>query len=59
MILTAEIDLEVIIKSKLDFDPIGHYSRPDIFEFNVKTEGLPMGEGPILLLGINLGYRIQ
>jgi len=37
-ILTAEIDLNQIIQSKLDFDPIGHYHRPDIFEFKVKNQ---------------------
>jgi len=37
--LTTEIDLEDITRSKLDFDAIGHYARPDIFEFVVK--GLP------------------
>lgn len=31
----AEIDLQEIIKSKLDFDPIGHYNRDDIFHFQV------------------------
>ncbi|MBN3583974.1 carbon-nitrogen hydrolase family protein [Algoriphagus aestuarii] len=31
--LCAEIDLSAIVKSKLDFDPIGHYSRDDIFHF--------------------------
>ncbi|WP_405221357.1 carbon-nitrogen hydrolase family protein [Dokdonia sp. Asnod1-B02] len=33
--LTAEIDLQEITRSKLDFDVIGHYARPDIFKFNV------------------------
>ena len=33
--LIAELDLDDIIKSKLDFDVIGHYSRNDIFKFNV------------------------
>ncbi|WP_422356704.1 carbon-nitrogen hydrolase family protein [Roseivirga pacifica] len=37
-ILTAEINLDLITQSKLDFDPIGHYARPDIFEFNVKNQ---------------------
>ncbi|MBO3696823.1 carbon-nitrogen hydrolase family protein [Roseivirga sp. E12] len=37
-ILTAEIDLDQIIQSKLDFDPIGHYHRPDIFEFKVNRQ---------------------
>ncbi|MEO0894988.1 MAG: carbon-nitrogen hydrolase family protein [Bacteroidota bacterium] len=35
--LTAEIDLEDIIRAKLDFDPIGHYHRPDIFQFEIKS----------------------
>ncbi|MBN1250942.1 MAG: carbon-nitrogen hydrolase family protein [Bacteroidales bacterium] len=33
--LIAEIDLDNVIENKLDFDVIGHYSRNDIFEFNV------------------------
>lgn len=32
-VLMAEIDLEEINKSKLDFDVIGHYSRDDIFKY--------------------------
>jgi len=34
-VLVAELDLEDIRRSKLDFDVIGHYSRDDIFEFKV------------------------
>lgn len=34
-ILTAEINLDRVTQSKLDFDPIGHYARPDIFKFEV------------------------
>ena len=37
-ILTADIDLGQVIQSKLDFDPIGHYHRPDIFEFKVNKQ---------------------
>ncbi|MCE7992534.1 MAG: carbon-nitrogen hydrolase family protein [Roseivirga sp.] len=37
-ILTAELDLDVVAKSKLDFDVIGHYSRDDIFEFKVNNQ---------------------
>ena len=33
--LIAHIDLDDIVRSKLDFDPVGHYNRPDIFEFKV------------------------
>lgn len=35
-ILYADIDHAEIIKAKMDFDVIGHYARPDIFEFRVK-----------------------
>ena len=34
----AELDLDQIVASKLDFDPIGHYARPDIFEFSVRDQ---------------------
>jgi nitrilase len=37
-IITAEIDLSEIVKGKLDFDPIGHYGRPDIFDFKVVNQ---------------------
>ncbi len=33
--LVAELDLNEIALSKLDFDVIGHYARPDIFDFKV------------------------
>jgi nitrilase len=34
-ILTAELNLDQIVQAKLDFDPVGHYSRPDILELIV------------------------
>jgi len=34
-VLQAEIDLAEIILNKLDFDPVGHYARNDIFDFKV------------------------
>ena len=34
-VLVAELDLEEVVKSKLDFDVIGHYSRDDVFKFEV------------------------
>jgi len=37
-ILTLRIDLSEIIRSRLDFDVNGHYSRKDIFEFNVRNQ---------------------
>jgi len=36
--LVAELDLEEINSSKLDFDVIGHYARNDIFQFNVLNQ---------------------
>ncbi|WP_339696427.1 carbon-nitrogen hydrolase family protein [uncultured Roseivirga sp.] len=37
-ILTAEIDKDEIIKSKLDFDSVGHYARNDVFSLTVKNQ---------------------
>ncbi len=34
-ILTVDLDLDEIPKSKYDFDVVGHYSRPDIFRLSV------------------------
>ena len=34
-ILYANLDLSEVIQSKLDFDVVGHYARPDIFQFIV------------------------
>jgi len=34
-ILTAEIDLAEITRGKYDFDVVGHYARPDIFQLSV------------------------
>jgi nitrilase len=33
--LIADIDLNDIKRGKFDFDPVGHYSRPDIFQLHV------------------------
>lgn len=37
-VLMADLDLDEISQSKLDFDVIGHYSRSDIFDFSVKNQ---------------------
>jgi nitrilase len=34
-ILTADLDLNDIGRGKLDFDVVGHYSRPDVFQLTV------------------------
>jgi nitrilase len=37
-ILTAEIDPGEIARSKFDFDVVGHYARPDIFQLHVNEK---------------------
>ncbi|WP_350288141.1 carbon-nitrogen hydrolase family protein [uncultured Croceitalea sp.] len=37
-VLTAEINLDDIINSKMDFDVNGHYNRNDIFEFTINRQ---------------------
>ncbi len=34
-ILMAELDLNEIGRGKFDFDVVGHYSRPDVFQLSV------------------------
>lgn len=34
-LLTAEIDLSLLVEARYDFDPNGHYSRPDVFSLTV------------------------
>ena len=47
-IITAEIDLGMIPKALYDFDPIGHYSRPDVFSLSVNTsENVPVRYVPL------------
>lgn len=36
-IISAEIDLRQITRALYDFDPVGHYSRPDVFSLHVDT----------------------
>lgn len=34
-ILYADLDDATLVKSKMDFDPVGHYARPDVFSLKV------------------------
>jgi nitrilase len=40
-ILQAELDLGLIARSKLDFDVVGHYARPDVFQLVVNEQPQP------------------
>jgi nitrilase len=37
-ILYAKVDLEEVIKGRYEFDPAGHYNRPDVFSFKVNKQ---------------------
>jgi nitrilase len=37
-LLTADLDFSDLVKSKFDFDVVGHYSRKDIFRFEVSNQ---------------------
>lgn len=41
-LLTAEIDTDLIIEARYDFDPVGHYARGDVFQLTVneKPQGI-------------------
>lgn len=36
-LLSAELDLSLIPRAQMDFDPVGHYARPDVFSLRVDT----------------------
>ncbi len=40
-ILTADLDLGDIARGKMDFDVVGHYARPDVFQLNVNEAPAP------------------
>jgi nitrilase len=46
-ILYAEVDLGAVHAARRLFDPVGHYSRPDIFQLRVDTGSRP----PVVLAG--------
>ena len=41
-ILRARLDLREIARARYDFDPAGHYDRPDVFRFEVPGIPLPV-----------------
>ena len=40
-ILVADLDLRDIPRARFDFDPVGHYARPDVFRLDVDTDPKP------------------
>lgn len=40
-ILTADLDLDEIARGKFDFDVVGHYARPDVFQLIVNERPNP------------------
>jgi nitrilase len=46
-ILTADLDLDEITRGKLDFDVVGHYARPDIFQLVVNEKPIKPVTGKV------------
>ncbi|GFM84701.1 nitrilase [Pseudomonas cichorii] len=40
-LLVAEIDVDELVKARYDFDVVGHYARPDVFELVVDERPKP------------------
>lgn len=38
-VLYADLEMAEVARSKFDFDVVGHYARPDVFQFAVRDEG--------------------
>jgi nitrilase len=36
--LYAELDLAEVARAKYDFDVVGHYARPDVFQLKVNEQ---------------------
>jgi nitrilase len=39
--ITAELDLRMTVRGGYDFDAVGHYARPDVFQLHVDTRAKP------------------
>jgi nitrilase len=49
-ILTADLDLDAIVRGKFDLDVVGHYARPDVFQLHVNTQAaqaVTFGDGQL------------
>jgi len=47
-ILYAEVDLDEVAQGKYDFDVVGHYARPDVFNLTVDVGARP----PVSRIGL-------
>jgi nitrilase len=41
-ILYADLDLADVVRSKMDFDVVGHYARPDVFHLDIPDQPPPI-----------------
>jgi len=45
-VLFADLDLAEVARGKFDFDVVGHYARPDVFQLTVNERAMvPVGKG--------------
>jgi len=44
-ILYATLDMGEVVRSRFDFDVVGHYARPDVFQLHVDTRPQPAVSG--------------
>jgi nitrilase len=40
-LLTVEIDTAELVRARYDYDVVGHYARPDVFELSVDERAKP------------------
>jgi nitrilase len=48
-ILMADLDMDEIARGKFDFDVVGHYARPDVFQLRVNEQDTPA----VVLTGVS------
>ena len=41
-VLYAELDMAEVVRGKMDFDVIGHYARPDVFQLTIDNQPPPV-----------------
>ncbi len=41
-VLVTELDMAEVVRSKMDFDVIGHYARPDVFQLTIQSQPPPV-----------------